>query len=242
MEKLKVIILSSFITLLLVSLIFAYFYYQNQEERPILAVNSDAIVDSQANAESNVIPVNIRTQQNNSISLSRNNILTNTVKKISSAVVGINVIETRYYRDPISRDPFFRQFFGDRIYKKDFPGLGSGAIVSPDGYIVTNDHVAGNASEIVVTMTDGTRYDAELIGTDMETDVSLLKIDAENLPYIKFGNSDDILIGEWVIALGNPFGLFSINNRPTVTVGVVSSLEMNLGVYQDRYYLNMIQT
>jgi serine protease Do len=242
MEKLKVIALSSFITLLLVSVIFAYFYYQDREESPLAVSNSEAIVDSQSTSESNIIPVNIRTQQNNSINLSRNNIITNTVKNISSAVVGINVTETRYYRDPISRDPFFRQFFGDRIFKKDFPGLGSGAIISPDGYIVTNDHVAGNASEIVITMTDGTRYNADLVGTDMETDVSLLKIEADDLPYIKFGTSDDLLIGEWVIALGNPFGLFSINNRPTVTVGVISSLEMNLGVIQERYYMNMIQT
>ena len=70
----------------------------------------------------------------------------------------------------------------------------------------------------------------------------LLKIDANNLPYLKFGNSDDILIGEWVIALGNPFGLFEYNDKPTVTVGVVSALGMNLGVKEERYYLNMIQT
>jgi len=91
-------------------------------------------------------------------------------------------------------------------------------------------------------MTNGTRYDAKLVGTDVSSDISLLKIEANNLPYLKFGNSDDILIGEWVIALGNPFGLFDINDKPTVTVGVVSSLGMNLGAIKDRYYLNMIQT
>ena len=242
MSKLKVVLLSSFITLLLVSVIFAYFYYQKQEGVKKDTAYSSDTKDSLVTEESNIIPVNLRTQVNDAITSTRENILTKTVGSVSAAVVGINVTETRYYRDPISRDPFFRQFFGDRIYKRDFPGLGSGALISSDGYIITNDHVAGNASEIVVTMTNGNRYNAKLVGTDLATDISLLKIDAENVPYIKFGDSDDLLIGEWVIALGNPFGLFSINNRPTVTVGVISSVGMNLGVIEDRYYLNMIQT
>jgi len=242
MRNFKVVFLSSFITLLIVSVIFAYFYYHKQAEEKSPQNISTPNSQSSELEENSLLPINVKTQTNNSISNSRENILTTTVKNISPAVVGINVTETRYYRDPISRDPFFRQFFGDRIYKKDFPGLGSGAVISSDGYIITNDHVAGNASEIVVTMTDGTRYDAELIGTDLASDVSLLKIDAADLVFIKFGNSDDILIGEWVIALGNPFGLFAINNQPTVTVGVVSSLAMNLGVIQERYYHNMIQT
>ncbi len=245
MKSIKVVFLSSFVTLLFVSVIFAYFYYQKQEstERTSNDVTvNEQIQNDDSAKKSTILPVNVRTQANNRISESRENILTNTVKKVSPAVVGINVIETRYYRDPFSQDPFFRQFFGDRIYKKDFPGLGSGAIISSDGYILTNDHVAGNASKIIVTLTNGVQYDAELIGTDISSDISLLKINAENLPHIKFGNSDKILIGEWVIALGNPFGLFSINNQPTVTVGVVSSLGMNLGVIDERYYLNMIQT
>jgi serine protease Do len=242
MNKIKIVLLSSFFTLLIASIIFAYFYYQKQEEKKQEISHYNNVKDTLSAEEGKVIPISTRLQANNSIDIGRQNIITKTVKEISGAVVGINIIETRYYRDPFSRDPFFRQFFGDRIYKKDFPGLGSGVIISPDGYIVTNDHVAGNASEIVVTMTDGTRFDAKLVGSDLASDISLLKIEAEDLPYIEFGDSDDILIGEWVIALGNPFGLFSINNRPTVTVGVVSSLGMNLGVIQERYYLNMIQT
>jgi len=246
MKNLKTIFLSSFITLLILSVIFTYFYYQKQEvedDTAIIATTKDDLDQSNSDVEeSSVLPVNLRTQANSAITNSRENILTNTVKNVSPAIVGINVVETRYYRDPISRDPFFRQFFGDRIYKKDFPGLGSGAIISSDGYILTNDHVAGNASKIIVTLTNGTQYNAELVGTDISSDVSVLKIDETNLSYLKFGNSDDILIGEWAVALGNPFGLFSINNQPTVTVGVVSSLGMNLGVIEDRYYLNMIQT
>ncbi len=180
------------------------------------------------------------------ITSSRQNILTKTVREVSPAVVGINVTEIRQYRDPFSSffdDPFFRQFFGNQgTYNQKIKELGSGYIISSDGYIVTNDHVAGNAAEVKVTLTDGRTYDAKIIGSDTPSDVCLLKIDATNLPYLKLGNSDDIIIGEWVIALGNPFGLFEINDKPTVTVDVISATGMNLEPVNGRYYLNMIQT
>ncbi len=244
MKNFKYIFLSSFITLLIVSVIFAYFYYNKQVESSVneSSTTQDLIEQNGTVEESSTLPVNLRSQINNNLYNSRENIITNTVKNVSNAIVGINVTETRYYRDPISRDPFFRQFFGDRVYQKEIKGLGSGAIITSDGYILTNDHVAGNATKIIVTMTDGTHYNAELIGSDQASDISLLKIDASNLSFLKFGNSDEILIGEWVIALGNPFGLFEYNDKPTVTVGVVSALGMNLGVKEERYYLNMIQT
>ncbi|MEJ2629260.1 MAG: trypsin-like peptidase domain-containing protein, partial [bacterium] len=98
---------------------------------------------------------------------------------------------------------------------------------------------------IVVTMTDNKKFKAELVGSDEKYDVALLKIDGENLPYIPLGNSDDIIIGEWVIALGNPFGLFDVSAKPTVTVGVVSAADMDFqGEYaiQGRSYTDMIQT
>ena len=190
--------------------------------------------------------LNIKNQTVDDINSSRENILTKTVREISPAVVGINVTEIRQYRDPFSSffdDPFFRQFFGNQgTYNQKIKELGSGYIISSDGYIVTNDHVAGNAAEIKVTLTDGRSYDAKIVGSDTPSDVCLLKIDADNLPYLKLGNSDDIIIGEWVIALGNPFGLFEINDKPTVTVGVISATGMNLEPVNGRYYLNMIQT
>lgn len=180
------------------------------------------------------------------ITRSRRNIITQTVENVSPAVVGINVIEIREYRDPFFSffdDPFFRRFFGDRSTRnREVKGLGSGYIISPDGYILTNDHVAGNASEVKVTLTDGRTFEAEIIGTDMASDICLLKIVGEDLPYVQLGNSESIIIGEWVIALGNPFGLFELNDKPTVTVGVVSATGMNLEPINDRYYLNMIQT
>ncbi len=172
----------------------------------------------------------------------RQNIITKTVALVSPAVVGINVTEIRQYRDYWSMDPFFRQFFGDRVYNQQVKSLGSGAIISSDGYILTNDHVAGNAIEAQVTLTDGRTFTAKNIVSDPSSDICLMKIDAKNLPYINLGNSDDVMIGEWAIALGNPFGLFDINDKPTVTVGVVSAVNMNLGQQNNRYYLNLIQT
>jgi serine protease Do len=180
------------------------------------------------------------------ISNQRRNAITRVVGMSSSSVVGINVIEIREYRDPWGQffgdDPFFRQFFGDRTFRQEVKGLGSGFIISPDGYVLTNDHVAGNAKQITVTLTSGERYAAELVGTDLVSDISLLKIDGKNLPYLKLGNSDDVIIGEWVIALGNPFGLFDIADKPTVTVGVVSATGLNLRGERGRYYRGMIQT
>jgi len=185
-------------------------------------------------------------QQQEDIAVSRRNAITRAVAAVSPSVVGINVTEIRQYRDPMSRffgdDPLFRQFFGDRTYQQEVKGLGSGFIISSDGYIITNDHVAGNAAQITVTMTDGRRLKAELVGTDGLTDISLLKVDGKDFPNVTLGNSDDIVIGEWAIALGNPFGLFEINDKPTVTVGVISSTGMNLGSMNNRYYRDMIET
>lgn len=187
-----------------------------------------------------------RSENIDQISNQRKNIITQTVEHVSSAIVGINVTEIRQYRDPFSNffdDPFFRQFFGNRgNNNQEIKSLGSGFIISSDGYIITNDHVAGNGSKITITMTNGNHYDARIVGTDPISDICLLKIDENNLPFVTLGNSDDILIGEWVIALGNPFGLFELNDQPTVTVGVISAFGMNLEPIDGRFYLNMIQT
>ncbi|MFA6467338.1 MAG: trypsin-like peptidase domain-containing protein [Bacteroidota bacterium] len=186
---------------------------------------------------------------NEEISHSRQNAITRTVDAVSAAVVGINVIEVREYRDPFANffgnDPFFNQFFGNRNYKQEVKGLGSGFIISSDGYVITNDHVAGNAKQITVTLTNGKKYQAAIIGTDLVTDVCLLKLapeKGETFPYVQLGNSDEVLIGEWVIALGNPFGLFDNIDKPIVTVGVISAKGMNLNVDNNRSYRGLIQT
>lgn len=187
--------------------------------------------------------------QQDDISKSRQNAITKAVDLASPAVVGINVIEVREYRDPFANffgnDPFFRQFFGNRNYRQEVKGLGSGFIISPDGYVLTNDHVAGNAKEITVTLTNGKKYQADIIGTDDVSDVCLIKIapeKGETFPYVKLGNSDNVIIGEWTIAFGNPFGLFDNIDKPIVTVGVVSSKGMNLNVDGNRSYRGLIQT
>jgi len=186
------------------------------------------------------------TQSNQNTTDTRENAITKTVASVSPAVVGINVTEMMEYKDPFGNmfgdDPFFKQFFGNRSYKQEVHSLGSGFIISDDGYIVTNDHVVGNATKVVVSMTDGEHLDADIIGKDQFTDIALLKIKKSNLPFINLGNSDDVLIGEWVIAFGNPFGLFEVNQKPTVTVGVVSATGMKLSAGENRFYRDMIQT
>lgn len=234
MNRLKPIILSSAITLVVASAVFA------------LIINNKGIGSTSLSSLWNDTSMDAhaanKQQLFDDISNSRQTIITKTVAQVSPAVVGINVTEIRQYRDIFSTDPIYRHFFGDRVYNQQIKSLGSGAIISPDGYILTNDHVAGNAVEAIVTMTDGSQHEAKIVGSDPVSDICLLKIQGENLPYIKLGDSDSILTGEWVVALGNPFGLFDINDQPTVTVGVISAKGMNLGSDQNRYYVNMLQT
>lgn len=124
----------------------------------------------------------------------------------------------------------FEYFFGNRgqeIPQQQQPqvGYGSGVIISPDGYIVTNNHVVEGADEISVTLNERKTYSAKVVGADPNTDIALIKIDAQNLPVISFGNSDNLKVGEWVLAVGNPMNLAS-----TVTAGIVSAKARNLGI------------
>jgi serine protease Do len=182
------------------------------------------------------------------ITESRQNAITRAVQDASPAVVGINITQIQRYRSYspfFNDDPFWGWYFQPREYEQRVKGLGSGFLISPDGYILTNEHVIHDASEIVVTMTNGKQYKARAAGSDITYDVALLKIDGSDLPFVQLGNSEDLIIGEWVIAFGNPFGLFDINMNPTVTVGVISAIGMNFkGQYQieDRIYTDMIQT
>lgn len=184
-------------------------------------------------------------QPDNSVTVSRQNAITFAVQKASPAVVGINVVQVKEYRyrSPFANDPFFRQFFPDRTYTQKVENLGSGFIISSDGYIVTNEHVIHNAAEVIVTMADGSQHKADIVGSDPLTDVGLLRIKGDKFPYLKFGNSEEVIIGEWVIAIGNPFGLFSNNAHPTVTVGVISAVDRDFQMNQQgKLYQNMIQT
>ncbi len=153
--------------------------------------------------------------------------------KASSAVVSINTSKTAQ-RNPQGNDPWFRFFFGDQGNQPQ-AGLGSGVIVSPTGFVLTNNHVIEGADEIEVILNDSRRATAKVIGTDPDSDLALLKIDLDKLPVIVLGNSDALQVGDQVLAIGNPFGV-----GQTVTSGIVSALGRNqLGI---NTFENFIQT
>ncbi len=164
------------------------------------------------------------------------------VKAAAPAVVNINTTKVVTVRShPFFNDPLFRQFFGDMIVngqqnrQRTENSLGSGVIVSPQGYVLTNHHVINGADSIQVSLKDGRTATAEVIGTDNETDIALLKIELDDLPSIRIGNSDKLEIGDVVLAIGNPFGV-----GQTVTMGIVSATGRNqLGI---NTFENFIQT
>ncbi len=159
--------------------------------------------------------------------------LSGAARKASPAVVSINT-STAPARDPRSNDPWFRFFFGD-MGNEPQTGLGSGVIVSPDGYILTNNHVVEGADEIDVTLSDSRRARARVVGTDPETDLAILKVELDKLPVIVLGDSDELAVGDIVLAIGNPFGV-----GQTVTSGIVSALgRSQLGI---NTFENFIQT
>jgi len=180
-------------------------------------------------------------------------------KSVSPAVVSIQVERTLHsvsgnqqipFNDPFEMfgDDFAKRFFGDRYeeFKEQrttpkqprehrIAGQGSGFIVSPDGYILTNHHVVGSADKVLVQLHDGRELEAKLVGSDARSDVAVIKIDAENLPIIPLGNSDKLDVGEWVLAFGSPFGL-----TDSMTAGIVSAKgRTSVGIAD---YENFIQT
>lgn len=146
----------------------------------------------------------------------------------SESIQSVVHVKTKVVRSVVQRDPFLEFFYGPgsgRELKQYGRGSGSGVIVSKDGFIVTNNHVIQNASEIQVTLNDNTTYEARIVGTDPSTDIAVLKIDASNLRPMPIGNSDNVKVGQWVLAVGNPFNLNS-----TVTAGIVSAKARNINI------------
>jgi len=193
-----------------------------------------------------------RTEVNEAVSQSRQNAITRAVEHASQAVVSINVISINVIevqsRDPFAgffNDPFFSQFFSEqrtRRVEQEVQNLGSGFVISPDGYIVTNHHVAGNATKVTVSLASGRTLPARLVGSDKASDLALIKVDPdEPLPHLNFSSEPDPIVGEWAIALGNPLNLFQAS-EPTVTVGVVSGLRRDLGNHDGQLFYDMIQT
>ena len=158
-------------------------------------------------------------------------------KRATPAVVSITASKAPA-RNPSATDPWFQFFFGERsrrMPQEPQVGLGSGVIVSADGYLITNNHVIADANDIEVMLADGRQAQAKVVGTDPETDVAVLKIELDRLPAIAFGNSDTMQVGDVVLAIGNPFGV-----GQTVTSGIISALGRNqLGI---NTFENFIQT
>jgi serine protease Do len=163
----------------------------------------------------------------------------NFVSASESSVNSVVHVTTKVVTTSFQRDPFQEFFYGPgaggREFKQFGAGSGSGVIVTDDGYIVTNNHVIENASEIEVTLNDNRKYSAKLIGADPSTDLAVLKIEEKELPPLPLGNSDDLRIGEWVLAVGNPFNLTS-----TVTAGIVSAKARNINLLSDRSKSNIV--
>ncbi len=148
-------------------------------------------------------------------------------------------VKTFYNQKSGNFDPF-QNFFGNPFNQQRQPqeASGSGVIITDDGYIVTNNHVVDDADKVEVTLNDNRTFTAKVVGTDPSTDLALLRIDEKGLPFIMYGNSDDVKVGEWVLAVGNPFNLTS-----TVTAGIVSAKARNIGILPDQYKIeSFIQT
>jgi serine protease Do len=188
------------------------------------------------------------TKTQSDVTNSRVNAIVLASKKVAPAVVSITVIQERVvtaepFMDPFF-DDFFRDFFPRQQYRQRIQSMGSGVVTSPDGYIITNSHVVENATTIKVILPDSRQFDGKVVGIDEVMDIALVKIPGKNLPYAVLGNSDDLMIGEWAIALGNPFGFLLEDTQPSVTVGVISALRRQIKSArgQEKIYKDMIQT
>ena len=163
--------------------------------------------------------------------------LTAAAQRAIASVPNISSTQLVRERSPFANDPFYRFFTQDEAFgyrQRREQSLGSGVVVSPDGYVLTNNHVVGNArAEVTVLLPDKSEMRATIVGVDEDTDIAVLKVDAKNLPTLPWGDSSKLKVAEWVLAVGNPFGVLS----QTVTLGIVSatgrSLEGRLATYED---------
>jgi len=173
-------------------------------------------------------------------SIDNSNSIVDAISSVSNSVVGISV--SRINQDSPAFE-FKNGIFVPYDSKKNIKTLGSGLIYSNNGYVITNTHVIKDASDIYVTLTGGQKYKASLVGYDILTDIALLKVEANNLPASILGDNSNLNIGDWVIALGNPLGLFDISYQPSATIGIISGLNIDFGIKENNYvYKDMIQT
>ena len=151
---------------------------------------------------------------------------------VEQSIDGVVHVKTKEFRE-YAVNPLYEFFFGEQPQAEPQPvlGFGSGVIISDEGYIVTNNHVIAGSDEIVVVLNDKREFTAELMGADPTTDIALLKIDAEDLTHLRFGDSDQLRLGEWVLAIGNPYNLTS-----TVTAGIVSAKARNINILRTQEF------
>lgn len=173
----------------------------------------------------------------------RENSITRAVRGVEPAIVSVNVFKTQTVR---GGNPFgfsFFDFFDFAPMQRQVQSIGTGVIYDPEGFIITNAHVVSGANQIRVVLPDKREFDAQVIGMDERLDIAKLKINGNNLPHARLGTSRGLIIGEWAIALGNPYGFLMNDSRPSVSVGVISALNRNFAPREDkRSYRNMIQT
>lgn len=222
------------ISILILTVIVLIFYPVINKNRELKeSLKTEAILEDSLNKR--YIDKNIKTDE---VYSSRRNAITNAAGIVEPAVVSVNVIKTQMVK---RRRSFFFGFYDEVPYS--IQGIGSGVIFSKDGFIITNAHVVEGATEIKIILTDTRQFDADVIGIDTSHDIAVIKIEGDELPFAKFGNSDELIIGEWAIALGNPYGFLIKDSKPSVSVGVISAINRDFAENKDgKIYRHMVQT
>ena len=211
------------VAIAVISALLALFVYAKYFDKPVVVVDKGNVMEQPAKlTTSKFVPEGIVD-------------FTDVAGKVVHAVVHVKTQTVQQY----ARNPIMEYFYGESgRTERTVRGYGSGVIVSSDGYIITNNHVIEDADVVDVTLNDKRTFSAKVIGRDPSTDIALIKIDATDMPYVGYGDSDELLLGEWVLAIGNPFNLTS-----TVTAGIVSATGRSLDLLNDRYRVeSFIQT
>jgi len=225
------------VLVLFIGLLFAYVLNSKLSSYSHVSTYKTLSDESPAYQTGNPPSFDKRSAVQDSIHGSRYSAIVQAVEKAGPAAVNISAVHVERI------DPFYELFSIPLGIppRREYRGLGSGLIFNKNGYILTNQHVIQNADLIKVIMNDGREFEAELVGEDFSSDLAVLKIDASGLPQVELGDSDNLLIGEWAIAIGNPFASVVGSPEPSVTVGVISAAHRALRS-QNRIYQNLIQT
>ena len=234
MRRNDVLLIIAFVLIVL----FVYTKCEKEENREVPPVLSTEFFEAQPEEIPDNKEAEKREERSQELKISRHNAITKAVELIEPAVVSVNVIKTKILR---RRMGFFFGYYDEVPY--NIKSMGSGVLFTEDGYILTNAHVVEGATEIKIILSDDRQFDAELIGVDSVHDVAVVKIEGENLPHARLGTSSDLIIGEWAIAVGNPYGFVIKDSKPSVSVGVISAVNRDFAENKEgKVYRRMIQT